>query len=467
LRHIAGLAYRKNLVGFAAVQMGECARGNDGMRSIYFVGPYKPIMCGIGYYTSFLTRESPSGKWGVISFDLEKYGAPLVVDDVEAKDRVWYGIPGRRDISASTIVEGLKKLGAKKGETILWFQHEFGIWQDSQNFIDMLRNLDMPKIVSLHTLHYQSLETPTGLRSREYDLLRALLPYVQAITVFSHGVYHAVTSAFPEHGSKVHIMKHGIHSFPEIRCLSRKEAKEKLSDFLVHESSLDQATKEILLKQGTFLDPETVVVGQTGFLSPFKGTALLYSFRDDLQKIVPHKRIVAVRIGCPANELERIYTEELRRARNNRDKFLLKIWLPRNVLPLAQRAMDINFYWPSDCTQSGIIAHALGAGAAVACRDLEGVGEALKEAGELVDTNLGHLLVKSKNLILHRQLRERLEATVLKYATEFSWANQARRHYELAEHIMATDVAQMVIDAAAVPRTATLNEIMPTRNLKS
>lgn len=462
-----GSVYRKNLVSVAMVIMGEWARGNDEMASIYFVGPYKPIMCGIADYTSFLTRESPFGRWGVISFDLERYGAPLVVGDVEAKDRVWYGIPSRREVSASMILEGLEKLGARKEEGVLWFQHEFGIWHDSQSFVDMLRNLDMAKIVSLHSVHYQTRETPTGLRSEQYDLLQGLLPHVQAITVFGHGVYRAVISTFPEHANKVHILKHGVHSFPEIRRLSRKEAKKKLNHFLVHESSLDQATKEILLKQGTFLDPETVVVGQTGFLSPFKDTTLLYSFKDDLQNIIPHKRIVAVRIGCPASESERIYAEKLRREQNGRDKLLLEIWLPQNILALAQRATDINFYWPSDCTQSGVIAHALGAGAIVACRDLEGVGETLKEAGELVDTNLRHLLVKSKNLILHRELRERLEEMVLKYATEFAWANQARRHYELAEHIVAARASQVTIDAIVISRTTTVGETIPAQNLKS
>ena len=426
------------------------------MLRIYFVGPYKPIMCGIADYTSFVTRESPIRKWGVISFNLEKYGALLVIDDIEANDQVWYGIPGRREISASTILWGLAELGPKDEHAVLWFQHEFGIWPDSQNFVDMLRNLNMPRIVTFHTLHFQSRETPTGLRRKQYDLLRALLSHVEAITVFSHGVYHAVTSAFPDHSDKVYVLKHGIHSFPEIRCLSRKEAKQKLNDFLLHESRLDQATKEILVKQGTFLDPDTVVVGQTGFLSPCKGTALLYTFRDNLQKLIPDRRIVAVRIGSPTNEDTRVYTEHLRREKNDRDKLLLEIWLPPSILPLAQRAVDVNFYWPSDCTQSGIVAHALGAGATLACRDLEGVGETLKEAGELVDTNLRHLLLKTKNLILHSELRERLDNTVLRYAMEFSWQKQARRHYELAELVVPT-TAPALIGPVLIPKTDTQN----------
>jgi len=425
--------------------------------SIYFVGTYKPIMCGIADYTRFITRESPVGRWGVLSFDMDKYGVLLTGSDEVAPDRVWYGIPGRNEFSASVILEGLKDLGTKIEDAVLWFQHEAAIWPDSQKFVSMLKGLDMPKVVTIHTLHFQSHETPSGLRKYEYDLLRALLPHVEAITIFSYGVYWTVTSAFPEHREKIYIIKHGIHSYPEVSSLSQKEAKEKLNDFLLYESDLEQATKEALHKQRIFLDPETVVVGQTGFLSPLKQSELLYLVRDNLQKIIPHKRIAEVRIGSPREASQEIYAEQLRIEQNGRGKFLLKIWLPQNILPLAQRAFDVNFYWPSDCTQSGVLAHALGAGALIAGRDLEGVGETLKEAGELADTDLRRLIMKSGNLILNPELRERIEKRALSYAAEFSWENQARRHYELAEHIVPLVPIQLVpyspltIDTMAAP----------------
>ena len=39
------------------------------MASIYFVGTFRPIVCGIADYTWFLGRDSPDGQWGVLSFD--------------------------------------------------------------------------------------------------------------------------------------------------------------------------------------------------------------------------------------------------------------------------------------------------------------------------------------------------------------------------------------------------------------
>jgi glycosyltransferase involved in cell wall biosynthesis len=410
-------------------------RGDARMAFIYFVGTYKPMMCGIGDYTDFMTRVSPAARWGVLSFDLESSGIPLATGERLVTDRVWYGIPSRHEFSAAVIQIGVRELGAEKADPVLWFQHEFGIWSDNMKFVSMLKNLDIPKVITFHTLHFQSTETSTGLRKEQCDLLAILLPHVEAITVFSRGVYNAVTSAFPQYREKVYIVKHGVHSYAGIDRLSRKEAKEKLNDFFLYESDLDQETKEILHKQRIFLDSGTAVIGQTGFLSPSKGSELLYRVRNSLQKAIPHKRIAAIRIGSTRDKSQETYAEELQTIQNGRDRFLLKLRLPENILPLAQRAFDVNFYWPTDCTQSGILGHALGAGAVVAGRDLEGLGETLKEAGELANTDLKVLMMKIQEIILNPELVARIEESALSYAAKFSWHNQARRHYELAEHI--------------------------------
>ena len=84
------------------------------MTTIYFVGTYKPIMCGIADYTSFIAGNSPEGSWGVLSFDIEKYGVKVVNGEVEDRDRVWYGIPGRHGFSAPVNEKGLKQLAARQ-----------------------------------------------------------------------------------------------------------------------------------------------------------------------------------------------------------------------------------------------------------------------------------------------------------------------------------------------------------------
>jgi hypothetical protein len=406
------------------------------MTSIYFAAPYKPIMCGIGDYTEFLTRKSPGGKWGVLSFNLSKYGGPLISNCPPQQTPVWYGIPDRHSYSSTVIQQGLQILGADSRDSIVWFQHEFGIWPHNTQFAAMLKGLNVPTVVTFHTLHFQSTETRYGLRREQYEFLSILLPYVDAITVFSRGVYGAVAAAFPEYIDKIHVIKHGIHRYPEVSRLTRREAKEKLNDYLLYDSDLDSKTRKRLHKQRILLDPDTVVIGQTGFLSPAKGSELLYAVRDNLDKVVPQKRIAALRIGSPRDKYQEEYATRLQKAQDSKPNFLLKVWLPQAMLPVAQRAFDVNFYWPVECTQSGVLAHALGAGAVIASRDIEGVGETLKDAGAVVDADLTRLMVKMKNLIINPEFAEDIVERALDYAEEYSWENQVRRHYELAKQLL-------------------------------
>ena len=431
------------------------------LASIYFAGPYRPIMCGIGDYTEFLTRRSPSGRWGVLSFNLMNYGGPLIYDHEPEHNGVWYGIPDRHSYGSAVIHQGLDALAADEQDSVLWFQHEFGIWPERLRFVDMLRSLDIPKVVTFHTLHFQSTETPFGLRQEQYDFLSLLLPYVDAITVFSRGVYYAVTAAFPEYADKVHVIKHGVHSYPKVSRLTRREAKEKLNDYLLYESDIDVETKEQLHRQRVLLDAETVIIGQAGFLSPNKGSELLFTVRDVLEHLLPRKRIVAMRIGRPRDQCQWDYAARLQKTQKGKPGFVLKLLLPESILPLAQRAFDVNFYWPLECTQSGVLAHALGAGAVVAARDLEGVGEILKDAGGVVDTSLRRLMTKIRDLILDLEFSEGIAARALSYAAEFSWENQVRQHYELAEHIVGPAPVGLV---SHLPLTTGISSATPAEN---
>jgi len=417
------------------------------MVSIYFVGPYKPIMCGIADYTSFITRKSPVGRWGMLSFNLERYGVPLTTDRELATDRVWYGIPDRRSYSAPMIQDGLSELVTKNEDPILWFQHEFGIWPDNAKFVDMLRNLDQIKVVSLHTLHFQSSETTYGLRRQEYSFLRLLLPHTDAITVFSDGVYQAVTRAFPEHRDKVHVLRHGIHLNPTVARMSRAEAKARIHEYLVYESGLDQAYKDSLRQQRVFLDADTFVIGTTGFITASKGTELLYRAQDLLQQMLPRRRIVAVYAGAlreADSSIDSKYAAELRISHNSSGQFFLETYLPEDILPILLRALDIYFYWPSDCTQSGILAHALGAGATIACRDMEGVGETMKMAGGLAFMELEQAIAGLKELVLNPELRNEMSERAVMYAEEFSWRNQALEHFKLAERLCHSRVQRLL-----------------------
>jgi len=411
------------------------------MAYITFITPYKPIICGIADYAEFTTRESLPGTWAVLSFNLDQYGAPLSNNKGSLTDPVRYCIPSRYDFSASSILKGIRH----SEDEVLWFQHEFGIWLDNVRFINMLRDLDGIKVVSPHSLHFQSDETIYGLRRREHSFLRILLPHIDAITVFSEGVYQAVTGALPEYCEKVHILRHGTHLYPEIARMNRLEAKKRIHEFLIGESGLDQASKGKLRQEGVFLDPEATLIGGTGFITQSKGIDPLFNARDVLHEMLPGRRILAVYVGflrLTDNKADSKWAVKLMARCSDEGHLFLETYLPGDLLPVMLRALDIHFYWPSDCTQSGIIAHALGTGATIACREMEGVGETVKMAGGLTSPDFGRLIDGIKWLILDPGLRNEMSERAVRYAEEFSWRTQALKHFELAEQLCRTRFQQ-------------------------
>ena len=405
------------------------------MTKVCFVGTYPPIMCGIADFTFYIARTGPSGEWSAISFALDEDARVPTPEGERPVPEAWHGIPGSEGIAVRVVKKGLEALGCGDSDSVVWFQHEFNIWTDSLALVATLRGLDLPKVVTLHTLHFQSAETPSGLRRREHDFLSALLPHVDAITVFGHGVHHAVALAFPQHRHKVHIIRHGAHLYPEASRLNRADAKKRLRDYLLGESGLDEATLRAIDDERIFTDANTVVIGQTGFLHPIKGSEYLFPARDRLQELLPDRRVVALRIGEARQADHREHVTVLRQAQNLRDKYLLELWLPQEMLPVAQRALDVNYYWPNDCTQSGILSHAFGAGALIAGRDLEGVGETLREAGALCEVDQDSLFLKIRQVLLSGKLRKEIEQTGVAYAARYSWKNQAQRHRELARSL--------------------------------
>ncbi|MFO8011096.1 MAG: hypothetical protein R6U89_09850 [Dehalococcoidia bacterium] len=407
------------------------------MSSIIFLGTYKPMVCGIGDYTSFITPQLTDIDWGVISFDTSGYIGSLSGDTSVPDDRVWYGIPSQCEYSTGIIRSGVRGLGTCcAGDAILWFQHEHGIWHDDQRFINTLRGLSRPKVVTLHTVHFQSADTASGLRQNQYEFLAELLPNVDAVTVFSLGVYKAVTTAFPEYRSKVFSLRHGVHSYPDVARMTRREAREKLSDFLLYESDLSAGAKKDIYRQRLLMDPEKIIIGQAGFLDPSKQSEMLFQVGDELKRMMPGAKITSVRIGGVRESSQERYAAQLRSRHDGENRFLLEVLLPRDMLPVAQKAFDMNYYWPKDCTQSGALAHALGAGGVIAGRDLEGVGETLGDAGQMVEKDFNRLLLKMRDALVDHDLAEQMRESALRYAAEYSWKKQAAIHCEIADSLV-------------------------------
>ncbi len=434
--------------------------------SVYFIGTYAPIMCGIADYTGFITREMPPGKCGVLTFDLKRFEGRLTLDGFDPAIAIWYGITDFDHYTPRDISDGLFRIGANGLNSIAWFQHEHGIWRDDDRFVGLLKEVDFPKVVTLHTVHFERDETPSGLCLAQYLFLKKLLPNVDAITVFSRGAYLAVATAFPQYREKVFVLKHGIPSHSLISNMSRQEARSRLHEYLVKESDLNVESKKALCRNNILTDPDSFIIGECGFLCPGKQSGLMYSVRDRLADKAQQRKVIALRIGAARNADQVEYVTELLQEANGVDKLLLQTCLPEEMLRLAQKAFDVNFYWPEFCTQSGILAHALGAGAVVVGKDMEGSGEMLKEAGAITARELDAVVGELIHLMHHPERSAQIEKQVLQYAERYSWKNQAVRHFELGKRIAEKNMIKAGKAASFATRLNTVNSLYREAGVK-
>jgi glycosyltransferase involved in cell wall biosynthesis len=91
------------------------------------------------------------------------------------------------------------------------------------------------------------------------------------------------------------------------------------------------------------------------------------------------------------------------------------------------------------------LAHALGAGATIACRDTEGVGETVKMAGGLACVDFEQAIAGLKELVLNPELRNEISERAVRYAEEFSWRNQVLKHFDLVERLWHSRIQRLLL----------------------
>jgi len=406
---------------------------------ILFISTYPPIMCGVASYTSYLTREMPADGWKVLSFDPHSYGSPVLKEKLlQPEGRVSYSIVNRT-CNPSIVYDHAAEL-ADGAECLVWVQHSFGIWKDTtalHRVLEHLHSRGCRIVVTHHTTHFQSRETPYGITAREHDLLKHELSVVDAITVSSRHVQEAVAKAFPEHRGKVVVIRHGVSPHPNV---PREKAREELLNHLLYEAPLHGSDRRNLAElRGTLLNPDTKVIGGVGFISPDKGHETIYSAGSLLQRKLPDMNVISLYIGHLRDLTEQTHLYLLKlmqRLHDGRRRLFLNTYLPEAKLPVALRALDVNLLWRRDCTQSGILSHAQGAGATVVGRDLETVGEALKMSGYPACKTCGEFVASVENILRNPELEGSMARSARGYAEKFCWRNQAAKHLQLAEAVL-------------------------------
>lgn len=398
---------------------------------INFVSTFPPMMCGIGTYTEYLVSKMAKENWSVTSFKLDEF---LRTDQsFHFNDRVAYEICLSDPHLPASNVE------------LLWFQHAFGMWgEESPAFLHLIEEAKTRKkkvIASFHTIHFESDQTESGMRSQEETLLRDALPLLDVMTVFSDGAYRAVSRAFPQYKEKVVVLRHGVHVYPQI---SQLQAKEGLLQYLINRADISQDKKQELKQMSHhFFSKEMILLGNFGFITADKDPLKLYQLGQLVQHRLPNHRVVVLYIGRIQQRNDKRMEEylplleELKSIHDGKVNLFIEDYLPEEIYPLAFRALDFSTFWASDATQSGRMAHAQGTGTCAVGRRIEGVGETLDLAGLPSAVSLEDLAEKITRLVLEPGLKEEAKRASWYYAQEFSFERQAQKHVFLAEAVLS------------------------------
>jgi len=397
------------------------------MVKISFISTYPPIMCGIASYLKDITNYIKPEDYQVLTFKKSK---SLKYTNGEELPNTKYIIPYNAPLKAINEINKLSK------DSVVWIQHEFGIWHKQEEFIDLVKKIKSKKIITLHTMHFQSDETAYGLKEKEYKFLEQILPLVDAITVFSDGVYYAIKGAFPQYQNKIVEIRHGCKIYSNI---TRKLAKYSLMGFLLSSQLPKDLKKQLEALSKIIYDKNVKLIGNFGFISSKKGSETIYLLRDELEKSLPKKRIISLYIGCLRNSKKTEYVEYLKLIKKFHDgkkNFFINLYVPEVIFPGLLKAFDAYVFWPKAATQSGRMANLQGAGACVVGKNLEGIGETLKISGCPVISSYAGLLYSLKQILSRPNYQKWVEKEAKNYAKKFKWKTQAKKHLILENSLL-------------------------------
>ena len=415
------------------------------MTKIIFTSAFPPMIHGIGSYTKYLVDSlyEKGCSSGIISFALNTCEFSIMKEKkVECEYPIRYTIPSCYDYHFNLIFDSLTNLYGNGDNYAFWIQHGSSFWRNSLKFVNMLKFLKKKKIENIilthHTLNFQSLETKYGFKKLQYELLINELPYIDVNTVFTNGIYRAFTEAFPKYKKKTVLIRHGVPTYPRI---SQENAKKEILSWLESENELNQDwQRSVEDLNSKIFEKNTIIFGDIGFIDNRKLPQTIHLTTKILQKRFPNKNIIGLYIGTLSytSSTQISYLQKLRNLHNTNSNFyFFKTYVPEQLFAKSLKALDIIHMWQEDCKQSGKLAHAIGIGATVVGRNIEGVGETLKMSGYPALNTYEDFLDEIERIIANPGSKDLMEKSASEYARTYNWKNQALKHIELVESLIS------------------------------
>lgn len=378
------------------------ARTRNVLNNVAFLGTYQPRECGIATFTSDLLHaiaaETPSARLVAVAMN----DAP---DGYDYPPEVGFQVTERR---LADYFKAAEYLNANDFDAVC-VQHEFGIFggPDGEYLLDLLGELRMPRIVTLHTILREPSETQRSIISRLAENAERLVTMTQIGRKFLEEIYGVPRS-------RIAVIPHGIPDTP-------------LLDGAFYKDKLGLAGRKVIL---TF-----------GLLSPNKGIEVMIRALPEI--VARHPHAVFVVLGATHPHVRRVAGEAYRLSLQGlarrlgvdghvvfRDQF---VTLPELCEYLGAADVYCTPYRNEAQVTSGTLVYAMATGNAVVSTPYWHAAEALADdRGRLVPfDDPGTLARTISGLLSDEAQRNLLRRRAYEYTRSHTWKEVARAYLEL------------------------------------
>ncbi len=339
----------------------------DTLPSLGFVSTYPPTSCGLATFTAALRGAIAGRRGSDDGLDVVSLGD----DELQSRrpEVVHEHVNGDR-----SSLEGA--IDALNATDVVFVQHEYGIYggQDGAEVLDLVANLDVPAVVTLHTV----LDNPT---QRQKDILEKIVDLTEQTIVMSDTALQRLEDRYDLDGQKVRVVPHG--------------ATASLAG-----PSLAHGTRPVVLTWG--------------LIGPGKGLETAIEAFADLRDLRPPPRYIILGRTHPKVRLAQGDTYRQGLVALVHDLGLDEVvefdgrYLDLDALTLAVRQADVVLlpYESTEQVTSGVLVEALAAGKPV-------VATAFPHAVEMLGTGAGLVVPHAEPEAMAEALRRLLTEPVL------------------------------------------------------
>ncbi len=377
--------------------------------NIIMISTYPPKECGIATYARnlfiALSKVNPKVNISILAIDKFKKKYPKEVKRIIEKEKI------------SSYREAAKYIN-NSGADLVYIQHEFGIFgkHDGRLLIQLLKNLKVPIVMSLHTV---PITKEARRKKSRIELLKKFSKYCRKI-ILTTGL--AKKTLIDETGISKNKLKVIYHGTPQVKYINQNRIKDKLK----------LSNKKVL--------------SSIGLINSHKGIDLVIEALPYVVK--KHKNIVYLIIGAihPSRkkEVDKYLKKTMLRAKELKvDKYIMRVnkYLTERELINYFQASDIYLtpYKGAAQVSSGTLAYAIACGRCVVSTPYiyakEMIGKNLR--GFLVNFNDSKDIAKKVNYILdHPNIHKKIEKKAYAFGRKTTWEKVARKHLKIFNSVI-------------------------------